>query len=72
MWSDLQVMGADTRLPRDRLRRQYEEFGGSDTSTPYTQENSYASDNSYNYPSRPIAPTYGYGYAKLKCKSYFY
>lgn len=65
MWSDLQSMGADIRMPRDRLRRQYEEFSGSENS------NSYSSDNSYNYPSQAIAPTFGYGYAKLKCRPLF-
>ncbi|KAI6171547.1 Collagen triple helix repeat-containing protein [Aphelenchoides bicaudatus] len=60
MWTDLLKMGAEMRLPRDRLRRQYEEFGGS------SQEASYPA-NSYSYPSAPVAPTYGYGIAKVKC-----
>lgn len=61
MWTDLLSMGAEMRLPRDRLRRQYEEFSGAST-------NSYTNDNSYNsYPAQQLAPAYGYGYAKLKC-----
>lgn len=61
MWTDLLAMGAKMRLPRDRLRRQYEEFGGSTSREP----DSYS--KSYSYPVEPIAPTYGYGYGKVKC-----
>lgn len=69
MWTDLLKMGAEMRLPRDRLRRQYEEFGGQQQAyeRPSTSYSSY-STNSYNYPSQPVAPTYGYGLAKVKCK----
>lgn len=66
MWSDIQAINAEMRVPRDRLRRQYEEFGG-------TPKNDYQSESSYgqnsNYASeQAVAPTYGYGYAKVKCE----
>jgi hypothetical protein len=70
MWTELLKMGAEMRLPRDRLRRQYEEFGGSNNQAYERPISSYSS-NSYNYPSQPVAPTYGYGLAKVKCEFFW-
>ncbi|CAD5212429.1 unnamed protein product [Bursaphelenchus okinawaensis] len=78
LWDDLVLLGAKVRTPRDRLRRQYENFASGYQGANYnSQVNNYNSPNTnynndaYEEPHQPyeapVAPVYGYGLARLKC-----
>ncbi|KAI6225122.1 hypothetical protein M3Y99_01374300 [Aphelenchoides fujianensis] len=71
LWDDLQRMGTKIRVPRDRLRRQYEDYNSNANGQAAYEANPYSSQtnayDSYAPPPPVSAPTYGYGLAKLKC-----
>ncbi|KAI6211581.1 Collagen triple helix repeat-containing protein [Aphelenchoides besseyi] len=66
LWNDLQKMSTKIRVPRDRLRRQYDDYNFNGQQA-YENGNSYDNYNSYTPPPPLAAPTYGYGLAKVKC-----
>lgn len=68
LWADLVKMWGTLRTPRDRLRRQYEDFAPSS----YQPASQHYGGGGYESPpsgyETPETPIYGYGLARLKCE----